>query len=666
MNKQTQPIVLTMILCIFLFFFTACSGNTDTPTASMPDGTASVAFDVVWKDAKRPAYIQGLDGCTEVYTVEAVVNNLDNDTLKEGGPWPCNLGQALLTGVPATGGSGSVVVLGNNQNGVLIYRGQSTLISLIPDTTISAGTIEAVSFIPELVSPADNSSVTNGGIVLDWATVDGANQYRIEVAAVEGSGDPVSYTASNNSYTITDLLLPYTSYTWKIFAIDANGNEGESDSRTFTTDATGYIAEPISPANNSDVINGSIALTWTSISAASQYRIEVAAVEGSGDPVSYTSSINSYTIPDLLLPNLSYTWKVITIDANNNEFESESHYFTTDATGNMGKPTLLEPVSDPQTMPYKNFTLDWTSVEGAVQYRVELSQAAGIPSLTYTTDTSHEITNALSIGAAYNWQVFAIDDIGYEGASDIGTFGTENKAPTTLINNPPDNTTYPRDQIIEFSGNGIDIEDGATINQSLSWTINNSLIIGNTTSFNEPFNSFYDNDYPFPYYGNNELTLKTTDSQGDNGSTTILVTIVDSLDGSWNHEISNVEKSGKNGGCSDIFDDLSSDYCNINTSNGEGPITLYMDDYPGNTGEPNYCDLEGDMADKVYEVTWNWNDGSGESSIDHTITFELGRRPSDNRTIATGDGTAVYIYNGDPDNCTYTYDILFVQSADGG
>ncbi len=234
-SSNTISGISTLLLCMLTLLLFACDTTSETSNNDLD--TCSVNFKVAVNDSSDNNTVsRALDeilNCNEIYDVEADIFGPDDALLQQGGPWDCEVGQGTVTDVPA-GTDGTLAVLCNNEAGEVVYRGVS-VITLIPGATVDAGTIVTDEFMPSQLSPADNATdEINGNVYFEWAAVSGAVEYDIQVI----SPSTVEYTTSDTNYRAHDLTAPSTIYTWRIRAVDSQGNQGAwSNPLSFTTDS---------------------------------------------------------------------------------------------------------------------------------------------------------------------------------------------------------------------------------------------------------------------------------------------------------------------------------------------------------------------------------------------------------------------------------------------
>lgn len=258
--RPVKNAIITGFLVISMLI--ACSDDTAETTHPASSETCAVTFDLAQADSStmtgnpRQASALALD-CSEIDTVSADVSTLEGIPLQIGGPWDCESGSGVIEDVPA-GTRGRVVVLCKSPLGEVVYRGESIEIDLTPGGTVSAGTIEAENFVPDLLLPADTGTVTNGNVYFQWSEVKGAASYIVRVTADPDTNDPDSpyrFVATEPFYRTHEIVSGLSLYSWQVRVADAKGNLGLwSIERSFITDENAIPSAQItSPENNSNV-----------------------------------------------------------------------------------------------------------------------------------------------------------------------------------------------------------------------------------------------------------------------------------------------------------------------------------------------------------------------------------------------------------------------------
>jgi len=221
---------LCRLSCVFFIIFIAgCSGGDSEPSSSE---TGTIAFNIALQNLQT-TYLTALamDGPSEdcqaagVDTVRVELYDGADLYLTDGGPWPCSAHKGSLQNVPE-GSDRKIVILCEDSDGNVRYRGEHPGITVTRGKTTHIGTVAAYSFIPTLSAPADGSNVTGEAVTLAWDAVEAADEYRITVSENADLSNPiVDDIIPETSFDLQDFSETATYY-WQVHALDSIGNEG--------------------------------------------------------------------------------------------------------------------------------------------------------------------------------------------------------------------------------------------------------------------------------------------------------------------------------------------------------------------------------------------------------------------------------------------------------
>jgi len=168
--------LLPFVLFMILLLFHACAGESDTGSTG---STGSIIFSI----RLHSPTTEGMDrhataincAATGISTVEGVVLDENNSSIASGGPWACSDGSGVISGVES-GSNRTLVILGKDSSGNVLYRGETTGITVIAGETNDAGTVVAEPFHLTLLIPSNGSTATNGAFAFQWGDVTQAHQ----------------------------------------------------------------------------------------------------------------------------------------------------------------------------------------------------------------------------------------------------------------------------------------------------------------------------------------------------------------------------------------------------------------------------------------------------------------------------------------------------------
>jgi hypothetical protein len=306
----------------------------------------------------------------------------------------------------------------------------------IASTTVTFRTILG---IPTNITPANASFAQPLAGNLTWSAVTGATTYNVQISTnstftnieVDANLATTTYTYSGMNYN--------TQYFWRVRAGEAAGYNAFSSHTSFTTLLGQVVLN--TPANNATGVSPlSGTFTWTALSGATNYRIQVATdvnfinMEINQDGIAATTfnytNLNSVT---------TYFWRVIGYNSNDAGQNSSVFQFLT----SLGKVALVAPANNAVGVELNGVNFSWNAVNGAESYRLQISEQSDFSSFVVNTSgiaATSTVINGLMYNKTYYWRANAQNTNNGEGpVSDVRTFQTKVTAPTLLT--PNDNET---------------------------------------------------------------------------------------------------------------------------------------------------------------------------------------------------------------------------------
>ena len=270
---------------------------------------------------------------------------------------------------------------------------------------------------PTTPSSLTASAVSSSQINLSWPS--STDNVGVTGYKIYRSGTYLA-TSTGTSYSNTGLTAS-TSYSYKVSAIDAAGNESsQSSTATATTLAPPDTTAPSIPSGLSASATSSseIGLSWT----ASTDNVGVTGykIYRSGTYLA-TSTGTSYTDKGLTA-STSYSYKVSAIDAAGNESsQSSTATATTKAAADTTAPSIPSGLSASATSS-SEIGLSWTASTdnvGVTGYKIYRSGTY----LATSTGTSYT-DKGLSASTSYSYKVSAIDAAGNESSQSSSASAT--------------------------------------------------------------------------------------------------------------------------------------------------------------------------------------------------------------------------------------------------
>jgi hypothetical protein len=297
-------------------------------------------------------------------------------------------------------------------------------------TASSFTTIVAAPGAPVLSAPANNATGVAVSQTLSWVAVTGAATYRVQVSTASDFStgivaDDSMLTAASKAM---NSLTNNTVYYWRVNAKNAGGTSAWSTAFSFTTIvAVSGVPVNTNPANGATGVAVNPTLTWSAVTGAVTYRVQVSTASdfSTGIVVDDSTLTTASKALSALTNSTLYYWHVNAKNAGGTSIWSTASSFTT-IVATPGAPVLSTPANNATGVTVSP-TVTWTAVTGAVTYRVQVSTAsdfsAGIVVDDSTLTAGSKAVGTLSNGTKYYWRVNA-KNAGGTGAWASSSFTT--------------------------------------------------------------------------------------------------------------------------------------------------------------------------------------------------------------------------------------------------
>ena len=290
---------------------------------------------------------------------------------------------------------------------------------------------------PILNAPVDNAFNLDVNVNFGWSPVTDAVTYELQLSfdSQFTTTEQVINDLITTSTTIENLAKG-KKYFWRVRAVMNDKFSDWSSVYSFTTITSGPVL--VYPNDGDNNVSSTVTFSWNSVSDAISYMLQISAdqlfstIDFSFDPINETS----YTV-NKLNHSQKYYWRVIAhFDGSSSDWSS-TYEFTTMRPG----PTLLSPANN-QTGVVPDLTLNWTNLDNALTYHVQLAANADFSSVIYDYDqinTASYYIGDVGYSNSYFWRVRANYSDGISDWSDVWNFRTE-LGPISL-NDPQDYAT---------------------------------------------------------------------------------------------------------------------------------------------------------------------------------------------------------------------------------
>gem|GEM_PF-3151340 len=297
--------------------------------------------------------------------------------------------------------------------------------------TSSGGSVPEM---PSLSSPQDGASDQPTTLILDWDSVNGADDYHLQVST-QNDFSTFSFNQGNLSTTEREIsgLDESEEYYWRVQASNETGNSTWSEIWSFTTEnsgTTGLVApNQISPSDASEDLSVTPEFNWSSVDGADSYILHVSGTSPSEMVIEETIDGTTFTPNSNLDTARTHHWRVRAVqDGVNGEWSSIWEFTTLSSGGGSdasGSSTISynegwNLVSLPREASNKQFENIFTDIAPSSIYSFEG---------TYTPDSE------LDPGKGYWIKLLSSQEVTFDGES-ISTLNLPLKEGWNLIGGP--------------------------------------------------------------------------------------------------------------------------------------------------------------------------------------------------------------------------------------
>ncbi|CAM5998646.1 unnamed protein product [Sphagnum balticum] len=300
--------------------------------------------------------------------------------------------------------------------------------------------------VPELITPATDTSWSTETIEFVWKKLENATQYRLSFYK------DLALTTPVDTKTVSVTRIKWkpkedsgSTYYWVVRALNRNGTViGQSETRDFTIkpnpiDKTPKVEVPLplSPLSKQALTFSEPkpqALSWKEVQGASQYHIILKKMDEKPSPLVIMDTMQSETtLTSIALNEGSYSWTIAAVDSENHEGQRSAPFlFTVKILHANPSPTPAptataaptpETSATPEPLPPKamdapkgrDVSFSWEAIPGAVSYEIQIADLEDFekPLIENKVETL-SLTASLK-PKKYFFRVRGIDDKGVVG-----------------------------------------------------------------------------------------------------------------------------------------------------------------------------------------------------------------------------------------------------------
>ncbi len=303
----------------------------------------------------------------------------------------------------------------------------------------SFSTIIAAPAVPVLSTPADNAINVALAPTLTWNTVTSAASYRVQISTVNTFATFFTQdsTLASGSKAISGLSIS-TKYYWRVNATNVGGTSPWAMDSFTTVMAAPAAPVLTAPADNAANVAVNPTLTWSTVSGAALYRVQVSTSNiFTTTIIDYSGSTATKSISGLS-NSTKYYWRVLASNAGGISSWATDSFTTIIAAP--PTPVLIAPTDNATNVALAP-TLTWNASTGAASYHVQVSTSISFASTVVDSSLAglSKAISGLSNSTKYYWRVNATN-VGGTGAWATDSFTTIIATPMApVLTAPSDN-----------------------------------------------------------------------------------------------------------------------------------------------------------------------------------------------------------------------------------
>jgi hypothetical protein len=321
------------------------------------------------------------------------------------------------------------------------------------------------------------SNNCSGSIMVSWPKVDGALTYTLQRASNAAFTD-AGQVFSGAAPSFNDTNLPNGIYHYRVLASNDCGSSGWASGAAVTL--TAAPAAPVSISYSTTSCNGTVSVTWPTVSAASSYTLQRATSPDFADAnIVYSGAANSFDQTGLA--SGTYYFRVLAAnDCGTSNWKGGLAIAVT------GIPPAPGSISYPTGVCDGSFMVSWPQAQGATSYTLQRATDAQFANAaTAYSGSSFQYGETVPGSGTFYYRVQASNSCGISGWKD-GPAITITPSPST-----PATITYPAASCTgQFTVSWAAIDGGGatyTLQRSLDASFGNFVIVssGPTPSYTE-------------------------------------------------------------------------------------------------------------------------------------------------------------------------------------
>ncbi len=301
---------------------------------------------------------------------------------------------------------------------------------------------------PCLIAPANQVVNQPLSLVLVWTRSTSAISYRVQLSTDSLFSSLILNTGTSDSAREISGLSNSTRYFWRVNASNTHGVSPWSNRQCFTTIGSCPTAPSlVAPLNGMTAVSVFPTASWTAVTGATAYRLQVSTDSIFSAVVFDDSAITVLSTQiGQLQPGTTYFWRVSSRNSAGTSPHSDVWYFT----NMLPAPALLEPVDGSTGIPTTT-TLIWQPAQYAESYQLQVATDSAFQSVQFDSSGISSIVCQIVLlenSTVYHWRIRAANSQALSGWSPAWRFETIMRAPDCpILVWPEHNATVPPDTV---------------------------------------------------------------------------------------------------------------------------------------------------------------------------------------------------------------------------
>ena len=478
-------------------------GNTAKNTLTYPDISCEFgnANDDSDKDIRRNIVQEYDIGANNLIGIDPLfVNNTNNFTLQISSP-AINAGNnTLYNQVSPTNATASTDLNGNPRLfGIAVDYGAYELQQPITVPACTSATI-----------PANGATNIDIATNFSWTAVTGATSYTLQIGTVSGTWNILNQNVGNvTTFNLPNDLNYSTQYFVRIIPSNSAGSASGCSVTNFITEAQPITVpactSAIIPANGATNIDIATNFSWTAVTGATSYTLQIGTVSGTWDILNQNvGNVTTFDLPNDLNYSTQYFVRIIPSNSAGSASGCSVTNFTTEAQ------PITVPACTSATIPANGATnigiatnFSWTTVTGATSYTLQIGTVSGtwnILNQNVGNVTAFDLPNDLNYSTQYFVRIIPSNSAGSASGCSVTNFTTEAQpitVPACTAATIPANGATNIGIATNFSWTTVTGATSYTLQigtVSGTWNILNQNV-GNITTFDLPNDLNYSTQY---------------------------------------------------------------------------------------------------------------------------------------------------------------------------